>query len=119
MYLTYRSPSVPYHYTRESGMNGYADYGYGQGDERFFGFGLLPFVAGLAAGPLLFNSFNNRPCCPPPYQQFQPYAPYPPYPPYPMPYPQYQAPIQAQMFQQQSATPIYGGLNENINIYTK
>jgi hypothetical protein len=49
-------------------------------DERFFGFGLLPFVAGsvlgLAASPFIFN----RPYYPPPY------PPYPAYPPFPSPY---------------------------------
>lgn len=44
-------------------------------DQRFIGFGFLPFVTGtvlgLAASPFLFN----RPYYPPPY-------PYPPYPPY-------------------------------------
>ena len=48
-------------------------------DERFFGFGLLPFVGGLALGGFLSNS-GGRPCynggC----------MPYPA--PYPMPYPQ-------------------------------
>lgn len=52
-------------------------------DQRFVGFGFLPFVTGtvlgLAASPFLFG----RPYYPPPY----PYPPYPPYPPYgPYPY---------------------------------
>ena len=89
---------------------------YGMEDERFFGFGILPFVAGLAIAPLLFN----RPCCPPP---FPPY-PYPyPYPsPYPLPFPPSPyaapAPYPPPVFTQQNITPIYGGLTENINIMT-
>ena len=73
---------------------------YGHGDERFFGFGILPFVAGLAIAPLLFN---NRPCCPPyppPYAYPQPYA-------YPL-----NAPPQAY-------NSMYGSVNDTINIYTK
>ena len=96
----FRNTSPPYYY--------YTD-GYnlpipqqGQEDERFFGFGILPFVAGLAVAPLLFN----RPCCPP-------YPPYPPpygYFPQPYPYPQ--------SFQQQPYNPVYGNAQETINIYT-
>ncbi|MBM7694620.1 hypothetical protein JOC77_004095 [Peribacillus deserti] len=48
-------------------------------DERFFP--LLPFVAGLAVGPLLFN----RPYYYPPYPVYPAYPAYPP----PAPYPYY------------------------------
>ena len=90
-----------------SGIYPAEDIHYRTGDERFFGFGILPFVAGLAIGPLLFN----RPCCPPP---FSPY-PYPP-PPFPPPY---YAPVpypSPPVYNQQNITPVYGGLTENINI---
>nr|WP_232423551.1 MULTISPECIES: hypothetical protein [Bacillus] len=86
-----------------------------QEDQRFF-FPLIPFVAGLAIGPLLFNSFN-RPCFPPyPPAYPQPY-PYPMYAPAPG-YPTHFAPMQ---FNQsaQTNTPVYGGITENVNIYTK
>ncbi|WP_090987896.1 hypothetical protein [Bacillus sp. OV322] len=72
-------------------------------DQRFFP--LLPFVAGLAIGPLLFRPFA-RPFYPP-YPPIQPGYPFPPYPAYP-PYPGY--------------PPVYGsqaGVTENINIYNQ
>lgn len=85
-----------------------------ESDQRFFPL-LLPFVAGLAIGPLLFN----RPIYPAPYP-----VPYPtPYPiPYPTPYPsspgygggypslpqQYPVPVQVQV-----------PTTENINIYPR
>ncbi|WP_181444450.1 hypothetical protein [Bacillus sp. 03113] len=74
-------------------------------NQRFFGFGLLPFVAGsvfgLAAAPFFFR---------PPY-------PYPyPYPvPYPLPTP-YPAPYAAQPSFAPYQQPSYVG-TENINIY--
>ena len=83
----------------------------GHGDERFFGFGILPFVAGLAIAPLLFN---NRPCCPP-YPP--PYA-YPP-PAYPQPYgypPPYAYP---QNIPPQAYNTMQGSVNDTINIYTQ
>jgi len=74
-------------------------------DERFLG--IIPFIAGLAVAPLFFN---NRPCCPP----------FPPYPLYPPAYPPYPGPFPAGYNQQQSfQNPIYGGVTENINIYTQ
>lgn len=76
-----------------------------QGDERFFGFGILPFVAGLAVAPLLFN---NRPCCPP---YLPPYPP--PYGSYPPPY------AYPQNYQPQPYNPMYGNIHDTINIYTK
>ncbi|MGM9923277.1 MAG: hypothetical protein ACI35R_03365 [Bacillus sp. (in: firmicutes)] len=86
-------------------------------DQRFFPlFGLLPFAAGLVIGPLLFNGFNNRPpCCPPPYPAPYPYPQaYPAAPAYPPPY------QMASLNQtQQATTPVYGGITENVNIYTK
>nr|WP_230199572.1 penicillin-binding protein [Bacillus testis] len=94
-------------------MHGHpAQSSYGSDDERFFPF-VLPFIAGLAIGPLLFN----RPCCPP---YFPPYPP--PYPPLAMPI--YQQPpyggIAGPFNQiQQGNTPVYGGITENVNIYTK
>ncbi|WP_199738158.1 hypothetical protein [Falsibacillus albus] len=112
-------------------------------DERFFfGFGLLPFLAGglagLAVGPFLFN----RPCCPPYY----------PYPPYGMPYaggypmgqmpygapgaapqmasnmpygagstPQMasNSPYGAGSTPQMAANMPYGTVNETVNVFTK
>lgn len=76
---------------------------YGSEDQRFFPL-LLPFVAGLAIGPLLFN----RPF----------YPPYPmPYPaPYPVPYGGYPVMPQNQMFFPQTSQM---ATTENINIYTK
>jgi hypothetical protein len=78
----------------------------GTQDERFLPF-LLPFVAGLAIGPLLFNRPNY-------------YPPYPPviYP-YPSPYPVYQGypGVQGPGYYPQT----YGaqpGITENINIYS-
>lgn len=76
-------------------------------DQRFFPF-LLPFVAGLAIGPLLFNR--------PYYAPY--YAPYPAYPPayplsYPPAFPSY--PYGGfSTFPQQYVQPT----TENINIYT-
>jgi len=32
------------------------------GDQRFFGFGALPFVGGLAVGALASGGFGGRPC---------------------------------------------------------
>lgn len=66
-------------------------------DQRFFPL-LLPFVAGLAISPLLFN----RPV----------YPPYPAYPPMFSPYPSYGgAPFLQQPYISQP-------VSENINIYT-
>lgn len=108
--LIYNNNHMPYDW-------GYYDVN--QEDQRFFPV-LLPFVAGLALGPLLFN----RPCCPP----YAPYAPYPAYPPYPVapqgypvpPYPM-TAFNQQQAFNQsqQAINPVYGGITENVNIFTK
>jgi hypothetical protein len=79
----------------------------GTQDERLFP--LLPFVAGLAIGPLLFNRPNY-------------YPPYPPvmYPyPYPSPYPVYQGYPgglgPGYYPQTYGAQP---GITENINIYS-
>ncbi|WP_147531769.1 hypothetical protein [Bacillus marasmi] len=55
----------------------------GYEDQRFIGFGLLPFLAGGALGLAASPFFFNRPCCPPPYP---PYPPYPGYPPTPYGY---------------------------------
>ncbi|PAV28778.1 hypothetical protein CIL05_14210 [Virgibacillus profundi] len=52
-------------------------YGYrsfGDQDERVFP--VIPFLTGLAFGPLLYGAFHQGG-----------YHPYPPYPPYPSPYP--------------------------------
>lgn len=106
-------------YNYDHSNEGYMYNQYNSEDERFFG--IIPFVAGLAIGPLLFK----RPCCPPPYLPPFP-TPYPSYPPmypgYPVA-PGFQAPFPpgaySQQQQQQSLAPVYGGITENINIYTK
>lgn len=104
-YQNYRTSTVnPYHYDLDV-----------QNDERFFGFGLLPFVAGLAIGPLLFN----RPFYPPPYPLPYPVPyPYPVYTGFPIS-PAYPSANPPAPYPQQSFTPIYGGITENVNVYTK
>lgn len=95
---TFNEAPFPYRYYPEEYSQSPTQYGHG--DERFFGFGILPFVAGLAIAPLLFN---NRPCCPPyppPYAFPPPYA----YPPNIPP---------------QAYNPMYGSAGDTINIYTK
>lgn len=78
MYQTY-APYRSYPYYREY-----------QGDQRFFPFFGLPFLAGglagLAISPLLFNRpcYGPGPCYPPPYPG-PGYGPYP-YPQGPVPY---------------------------------
>ncbi|PLT28920.1 hypothetical protein [Peribacillus deserti] len=64
--------SQPAHYHQPAYVHNYRN----GGDERFFP--LLPFVAGLAVGPLLFSR---------PYY-YPPYPVYPGYPP-PVPFPYY------------------------------
>lgn len=66
-------------------------------DQRFFPL-LLPFVAGLAIGPFLFN---------------RPY--FPPYPPYPPMYPPYLG-YGGYPYQQPPYAPTQ--ISENINIFT-
>lgn len=83
-------------------------------DERFFPF--IPFVAGLAIGPLLLAPFLlNKPCCPP----YGP-SPYGPTPyPYPPMYPNAAIPPYQMSPLASNYHPSYGGITENINIYTK
>jgi len=77
-------------------------------DERFFPF--IPFVAGLAIGPLLLAPFLfNRPYYPP----YGP-APYP----YPPMYPNASIPPSYMPPLASNYHPSYGGITENINIYT-
>ncbi|MCP3741823.1 hypothetical protein [Rossellomorea sp. BNER] len=49
------------------------------GDQRFFPFFGLPFIAGglagLAISPFLWGGFGGRPCCPPYYPPYSPYGP--------------------------------------------
>ena len=105
--LSYRYPNDGFLY--DSHLNHHAVSEFTpQSDERFFPF--LPFVAGLAIGPLLLAPFFlNRP-------YFPPYGPIPYGPaPYPPMYPAYAAmpPFPSNYY------PNNGGITENINIYTK
>lgn len=127
MYVSYYTPyahtpiNQPYgfYYDSRDDQNHLEYYDVNPEDQRFFPL-LLPFVAGLAIGPLLFN---NRPCCPPPYPPYPMYPP--PYPVAPPPPPVYPVPYPMNNFQnsfqnsQQAYTPIHGGITENINIITK
>ncbi|QPC45477.1 hypothetical protein [Mangrovibacillus cuniculi] len=84
----------PMHYMRHA-----------QQDQRFIGFGLLPFLAGGLGGFAVGSLLTNRPCC-------GPYGPYP----YPQPYP-YPVPTPYPMYQQ-GQMPGYPTVTENVNIYT-
>lgn len=99
MYNNY-VPAMPY--SADYYRNGYED-------ERFFPL-ILPFVAGLAIGPLLFNRPNYGPYYPPPYYStpYPPYQGYQGYPGYPgiAGYPSMTTPMGAQ-----------AAVSENINIY--
>jgi hypothetical protein len=81
-----------------------------QYDQRFFGFGFLPFVAGGLAGLAISPFLFNRPCCPPFY--YPPYGPYQSYPPYPTPY------GYGGNLPYPSPYGFGGGGPENINIFT-